>query len=343
MSFGINGRITTPSAVRDPLSGLQFTDPRIDEDPLQMHLEGRSLSDLALGPSGISETAGRAIPRIERTAGQIEQLTRSLFPGIQETAGIRGQVRDIGNQIQGLSGRTSQDVDSIRDIGFGTRGLSNELGGLQQGSQLRALSGGALSGVEQEAIDEALKAVDLGFAGAEQQIEQTAREEASSRGMFSSRGAITDEAARLAQIEPQKAQQRADIFGKKADLSRQGLLQGNQLLGSIIGQQAGIRGESIDQLKQGAGLSQSEIDNLLKTVGVKGNESGLIGTEAGLLQNIIGTLQTGAGLRAGAADVAGGRTSQLLQQDALSFEKGQAQGNFFNNLLSSVGNIFGGD
>lgn len=334
--------ITVPKPVVDPLTGFQSSGQNtlIDIDPLVAHLQGISLSDTAFGPAQIAETAGRAIPRIERAAGQIERLTRSLFPGIQETAGIRGEVRGLGKQIQGLAGDVSQDAESIRNIGFGTRDLAGDIGALRGGSALRSLSGGALSGVEQEAIDEALRAVDLGFEGAEQDIEQTVREEAASRGQFGSRGAIIDEASRVAQLKPQKARQRADILGKKADLSRQGLLQGNQLLSSLIGQEAGIGGAAIGQLKEGASLSQAHIDNLLKSISTKGVESGLIGTEAGLLQNILGTLQTSAGLRAGAADVAGGRTSQLLSQDALSFEKGQAQGNFFNNLLSSVGGLF---
>ena len=341
MALGVNPRIGVPTPVLDPVTGKSFTNLMINMDPLEAHLAGISLSDLALGPQTIEQTAGRAIPRLERTAGQIEALTRDLFPGIEQTAGIRGEIRDIGGDIRALSGAVSRDAETARSIGIGTRDLITATGKLR-GGELDKLRAGQLSSVEQEAIDEALRAVDLSFEGAEQDIEQTVREEAASRGQFGSRGAIIDEAARVAQLKPQKARARADILGKKADLSRSGLLEGNKLLAAIIGQQAGLGGEAIGQLKQSAGLTQAEIDNLLKTAGLKSTEAGLVGTEAGLLQNILGTLQTAAGLRAGAADIAGGRSAQILQEKAFDFEKGQAQGNFFTNLLSGVGSFFGG-
>lgn len=109
---------------------------------------------------------------------------------------------------------------------------------------IQGLSGGfgqqGLTPGEQQSAQQQLQAIELGGQQAGQQIQQTVREQATQRGLLSSRGAIAQEAAQLANIPLAQAQQRAQVFGQKGALQRQALeLQLRGLMGA--GQLAGIR------------------------------------------------------------------------------------------------------
>ena len=107
--------------------------------------------------------------------------------------------------------------------------------------QLRSLGGdfaspeGAFAARDKDITQQQLGAVGLGRDQALQQIEQTTREGASSRGLFSSVGAISDEAARTAQIPIQESQQRLGILGQSSDRDRQRLMMAIQALSQAGG------------------------------------------------------------------------------------------------------------
>lgn len=134
------------------------------------------------------------------------------------------------------------------------RGIANQLQGLANSQGLQNMAQGQLNPFEQQMYQQQLQAVQQGQSGAAQQIQDTTRSEATSRGLFSSQGAIANEANQLANLPLQQSQQLAQIYGNQANLSRQGMLQGiglqSQLLGQALGGQANIAQQQNQQENQ---------------------------------------------------------------------------------------------
>lgn len=103
-----------------------------------------------------------------------------------------------------------------------------------------------LSPLEQQQMAQ----IGAGRANAEQTIQQNTREQATGRGLFSSAGAIGQEAAGLAQLDLNEAQQKYDLFGNAQNRVFQGYGMRAGMLGgksqaaqgymTSVGNQAGI-------------------------------------------------------------------------------------------------------
>jgi len=120
---------------------------------------------------------------------------------------------DFGNSL----GQRSK-TQGPEQLNFGQISQGRPSGGIDQ------LRQGQLTSNEQKSMQEQLNAISAGATGAEQQIEQSVREQSQSRGFLESRGAISQEASQLANIPLFQAQQRANVFGQAGQLQRQGLL-----------------------------------------------------------------------------------------------------------------------
>lgn len=137
------------------------------------------------------------------------------------------------------------------------RRLGLELADLSRSGDVRALAGQALTPAEQAQLD----VLNLGNLQQQQTIEQRTREGATARGLFSSRGAITQEALNLAELDKQRAMQRAGILAGAQDRQFQGLQLRGGLLGNTIG---GITGAgSLGIQLAGVGSQQQAFQNML--------------------------------------------------------------------------------
>lgn len=109
-----------------------------------------------------------------------------------------------------------------------------QLGQMAYNPLVQQLAGQGLTQAEQAQLE----TIGIGREQAMQGIQQNVREQASSRGLFSSAGAIGQEAANLAQIPLYEAEQRAGILSGAQNRMFQGLgLQQSYLSGA-----AGIAG-----------------------------------------------------------------------------------------------------
>ena len=81
-----------------------------------------------------------------------------------------------------------------------------------------------------------VQAIDVGQQRATQVIQQNVREQASARGLYSSAGAIGQEAAGLANLDVMRSQSIADIYGN----AQQRQFQGINLRSGLLGQGAGL-------------------------------------------------------------------------------------------------------
>jgi hypothetical protein len=98
------------------------------------------------------------------------------------------------------------------------------------------LAGAGLTPAEQMQME----MVGAGYDRAQQGIQQNVRDEASARGLFSSAGAIGQEAAQLAGLDTYMGQQRADIYG----MAQQRQFQGLGMRSGLLGQAGGMYGQA---------------------------------------------------------------------------------------------------
>lgn len=138
-----------------------------------------------------------------------------------------------------------ESISGLREFGSGLlEGLGDGAPGVSLAAQerlvptefLTKLAQGKLTPEEKASIEAQLAAVGVGGERARAGIAQTARGQSTARGLFSSRGAIAEEAAGLAGVDLFEAQQRAGILGQQALMQRQGILQGSQLLSGLEAQ-----------------------------------------------------------------------------------------------------------
>lgn len=149
-------------------------------------------------------------------------------------------------------GAPSTDVD--------TSELDAELAALrdpnsQQNKLISSLMSGRLSDEEANAFAQSLKASQSGINTARQVAQQTAREGAASRGLFSSDIALGAEAAGLADVENQYAQNRANLYQNMASQVKSGILSGLQASQNVYGQRAGLAQAIATASYQSAGLA----------------------------------------------------------------------------------------
>jgi hypothetical protein len=188
------------------------------------------------------------------------------------------------------------------------------LGGVPE--SISQLQQGGLLSQEQAGIDQQLAAIEAGGLGAEQRIEQSVREQSEARGLGSSRGAIAQEAAGLANIPLVQAQQRADIFGRAGQLQRQGTLAGAQLGLQARGQDIQARGQGLQaqQLTQQDEMQrlQLQLQALLGAGGLAGRQlSSTTKKSGGGLGGLIGGI-AGAALGGPAGASMGARFGRGL-------------------------------
>jgi hypothetical protein len=145
-------------------------------------------------------------------------------------------------------------------IGAQQRANASYMTGMAQGQYggqgLMRISKGKLTPFEEQMYQQQLQAVELGQQGAGQQIEQTVREGATARGLFSSRGAISEEANQLANLPLQKALQLSGVYSNQANLSRSGILQGMALRGNLMSGATSAYGQAAQTYATGDQLQQ---------------------------------------------------------------------------------------
>lgn len=174
--------------------------------------------------------------------------------------------------------------------------------GKDTNSALYQMSTGQMTPYQQEMMKNQLAAVDQGQLGAAQQLEQTTREGATSRGLFSSRGAISEEANQLANLPLQRSLQLSGIYQNAATQQQQGILQGTALRGNLIsGANSGYAGAS-SSYAQGAQIDQA-------------NQQSTMGAVMGAGRLVAGVM-TGGASEVGfqAANAAGGGYQNFSQQ-----------------------------
>jgi hypothetical protein len=208
--------------------------------------------------------------------------------------------------------QTREITSDIRSVSRDIRGLP--LGQIDQSQIQQALSGfqgladPSLTAGQQQGIQAQLETVGLGRERAQEQIEQTAREQATARGLFSSRGAIEQEAAGLAQIPMQEAAQRAQILQQQGSLEAQaqqralqgqsGVLQAAGMLGQQTAQQRAQELQRLQLAIQSLGAAGGLASGRLTTTSSRGGSGGL----GGLIGAGVGALVGGpAGARIGGA------------------------------------------
>lgn len=114
----------------------------------------------------------------------------------------------------------------------------SQIGAIGNSQDVNQLAGGQLTNAE----NQQLNAIDVGQQRAVQGIEQNVREQSSARGLYSSARAIGQEAAGLANLDVQRSQNIADIYGNAQQRQFQGIAQKSGLLGQaggVYGQVAG--------------------------------------------------------------------------------------------------------
>jgi|ETNvirnome_2_130_1030620.scaffolds.fasta_scaffold08208_4 hypothetical protein len=171
----------------------------------------------------------------------------------------------MGGQSTSESRTEAFDPEALKNI---IQGLQSFSGGLGQQPSLSAgfqqLAQGGLTGGEQASIDQQLEAIKAGATGAEQDIQQSLRSQATAKGFGGSsfsRGELAQEAAQLANIPLFQAQQRANVFGQQGQLQRQGLLAGQQAISQQESQRQNLLGLQLQALRGAgglAGIGQSE-------------------------------------------------------------------------------------
>jgi len=143
--------------------------------------------------------------------------------------GIEVDSRLAAGQMQGLQGQL---------------GVAQDLKGLATSQGLQALGGAGLTDAEKMQLAQ----VGGGAQQARRAAEQSVRSQSTARGMFSSAGAIGQEAAQLAGIEQNLGQQRAGVFGQ----AQQRQFQGIGLRGNLLGQAGGQFGSAAGGFGQAA-------------------------------------------------------------------------------------------
>ena len=127
-------------------------------------------------------------------------------------------------------GQSSADLRQKRMARRQT-GIANQMGAMANSADVMGLAGAGLTDAEQMQLD----TIGLGLDRAQQGITQNVRNEATARGMFSSGGAIAEEAGQLAGLDTFMAQQQADIYGQAQQRQFQGLGMRSGLLGQAMG------------------------------------------------------------------------------------------------------------
>jgi hypothetical protein len=207
--------------------------------------------------------------------------------------------------------------------GSSTGGTQEKIGGQQRAnatymanmakdktSALYGISQGQLSPYEQQMFQQQLAAVEAGQTGAAQQIEQTTREGATSRGLFSSRGAISEEANQLANLPLQRALQLSGIYSNQATLSREGVLQGMALRGNLLSGSGNMYSGASQTYQAAEQANQAQ------------NQA--------LMQGAMGAAQLGMGLMTGGASTA-------VQTGMQNFSN-QNKLNLNNSYAQNIGN-----
>jgi len=200
------------------------------------------------------------------SASKSKSRTQTRVFDPESLSGIIGQLGQFaGRETQGLGALQLGEGDTQIQTGVSP--------------QLQQLQAGGLTSQEQSGIEQQLAAIEAGGLGAEQRISQTVRSQAEARGLGSSRGAIAQEAAQLANIPLAQAQQRADVFGQAGQLQRQGLLGGAQI--GLQREQLGLqeRGQlgqlALQERGQRLGFGQQQQENLLRALLGAGGLAGM--------------------------------------------------------------------
>ena len=120
----------------------------------------------------------------------------------------------------------------IRSAASGQQIYANKIGDIA--SQYGYLAGGQLTPAEMAQM----QAIDVGDQAARQSAQQNVREQASARGLYSSAGAIGQEAATLGGFDIQRAQNIANVYGN----AQQRQFQGIGTLGGLYGQASSLYG-----------------------------------------------------------------------------------------------------
>ena len=138
------------------------------------------------------------------------------------------------------------------EVNFDSSQLQQELTGLrdpnsQEAMAIQQMIGGQLPESVSNAYAMQQKASQGGIERARTTAQQTVREGAASRGMFSSDIALGAEAGAMAGVEQQFAQRQADIYGQQAGQIQSGILSG---LGFSQGRQS-LRGNLAGSIASG--------------------------------------------------------------------------------------------
>lgn len=134
-------------------------------------------------------------------------------------------------------GSSGPDLTPQRRLAENIQGVGTQLQGMAQNPALQNLASGKMTPEEEKYFQQQRATIEAGRDPAVQGV----RDLATSRGLFSSVGAITQEIGANQQIQGQLAQ----TYGQQADLSRQGLLQGTQLQQGILGSATGAYGQAL--------------------------------------------------------------------------------------------------
>lgn len=160
----------------------------------------------------------------------IQDLSDFSGLGTQNAATGVGGAGGIAGPQSGIPRFGNIQDPTVRDINLQP---FQQPGALQSGigGAARQLQEGGLTSEESASIQEQLRGVDLGFEGAQQDIQQSVRERATASGFGGdsiTRGEIAEEAGRLGQIPLLRSQQRSEILGRAGSARRQGILAGAQ-------------------------------------------------------------------------------------------------------------------
>lgn len=171
---------------------------------------------------------------------QKNTIGNNVLGYIPQYQGLYNQSLGLTNQINNSTGLYNNTYNQVNNAG---NSLLNMTGG-----QLEALSQGKLSPEYDQAFNASLNAINAGKSNAQQTIKDSVRSEAAARGLLSSAGAIESEAANLANLDVNQANQIANLYSQKADTVNQNILNATNIRGGLASQAGMTYGSNANTL-----------------------------------------------------------------------------------------------
>lgn len=179
------------------------------------------------------------------------------------------RAREAALRMQAL-GMSGFDTDTSRISSLGGLGLT-------EGAQM--LGAGELTPSETLALEQRLESINAPIERQQAEATEAARASATARGLFSSRGALAQEASDVAKVGMRASLDRVQALQDAATARRQGILGAEQLSQSALGRQIGSQEALADLLSRQRQLqiqALGQAGEIFTSTRAKGDGGGLL-------------------------------------------------------------------